>query len=132
MNNHGLQHIDELLTRSTAGISPAATGVSPKATRISFEKIGERRRHVFVPEGRATIAQRFNVGASATLIASPEGTAETIDDTSAVPSRLAALLARFPRFKPWAILNHPSGIKKRILVALGGVSPAKLIWEIFA
>src|ERR1051326_7734281 len=31
-------------------------------TRLSFEKIPHSCRHIFVPEGHATIAQRFNVG----------------------------------------------------------------------
>ena len=41
-----------------------------------------------VPEGHATIAQRFNVGLIGSERSSPEGTAETAREPSAVPSGL--------------------------------------------
>ncbi len=45
-------------------------------------------REIPVPEGHATIAQRFNVGLISGERSSPEGTAETAREPSAVPSRL--------------------------------------------
>ena len=46
-------------------------------------------RKIPVPEGHATIAQRFNVGFIDSERSSPEGTAETAREPSAVPSGLA-------------------------------------------
>src|SRR6266700_6211890 len=75
-------------------------------------------REASVPEGHATIAQRFNVGTGAVRRTTPKGTAEGIRAVSAVPSGLRHLFTRYPTLKRWAIFKHPSGMKIEILVAL--------------
>src|SRR6266700_2611100 len=49
-----------------------------------------------VPEGYGTIAQRFNVGLIDSDRSSPEGTAETTREPSAVPSGLSDGYLRLP------------------------------------
>ena len=75
-------------------------------------------REASVPEGHATIAQRFNVGSGIGKIISPEGTAEGIGAISAVPSGLRHPTTKYPTLKRWAIVEHPSGMNPEILVAL--------------
>src|SRR5260370_18319088 len=57
---------------------------------ISISNLENRmnNRQCPVPEGHATIAQRFNVGLISSEISSPEGTVETAREPSAVPSGL--------------------------------------------
>jgi len=62
-----------------------------------------------VPEGHATIAQRFNVGVDRPEISSPEGTAEAVRCPSAVPSGLTTIYLVLPMLKQWAIVTIPPG-----------------------
>src|SRR5437016_7325154 len=59
-------------------------------------KIDLRSPQSPVPEGHATIAQRFNLGSISAGISSPEGRAETARDPSAVPSGLTTIYLVLP------------------------------------
>jgi hypothetical protein len=65
-----------------------------------------------------TLAQCFSIGFSHPP-PSPEGTAEILHFPICIVhldqpslSGLGHILLRHPRLKPWAILNHPSGMPK--------------------
>src|SRR6266550_2670610 len=85
-----LVHISDLRpTDSLGDLEPGQSCPAP----LGFEMA----KPVFVPEGQARIAQRFNVGDSDSDCISPEGTAEVISRAtlggtdSAVPSGLGSL-----------------------------------------
>ena len=91
-------------------------------------------RHNPVPEGHATIAQRFNVGVGVTCGESPEGTADGFDmlfqsslrDSMFVVTKSPKVktLGLFSRIPPGSkpIFNNPSGIK----IKTSGIKPGTL------
>ena len=71
-----------------------------------------------VPEGHATIAQRFNVGLISSERSSPEGTAETARDPSAVPSGLPTGYLSLPNVETLGYCRASLRDEKQILVEL--------------
>ena len=69
-----------------------------------------KRREAFVPEGHATVAQRFNLGNQCRVTPVPKGR-PNVHVVSAVPSGLRFPRIRHPTLKRWAIVEHPSGMK---------------------
>jgi len=71
-----------------------------------------------VPEGHATIAQRFNVGLISSERSSPEGTAETARDPSAIPSGLPTGYLSLPNVETLGYCRASLRDEKQILVEL--------------
>ena len=72
-----------------------------------------------VPEGHATIAQRFNVGFISCDRSSPEGTAETARKPSAVPSGLTTGYLSLPNVETLGYYRASLRDEEQVLVALG-------------
>ena len=74
-----------------------------------------------VPEGHATIAQRFNVGFIGSERSSPEGTAETARDPSAVPSGLNHIFLVLPNVEIETLGYCRASLRdeEQILIGLG-------------
>src|SRR5260370_3999534 len=71
-----------------------------------------------VPEGHATIAQRFNVGLISSERSSPEGTAETAREPSAVPSGLTTGYLSVPNLETLGYCRASLRDEEQFLVAL--------------
>src|SRR6266702_309570 len=80
-------------------------------------------REIPVPEGHATIAQRFNVGLMSRERSSPEGTAETPREPSAVPSGLTIAYLRLPNVETLGYCRASLRDEEQILVALDSTVP---------
>ncbi|PWU09381.1 MAG: hypothetical protein C5B50_27525 [Verrucomicrobia bacterium] len=74
-------------------------------------------RPASVPEGRQTIAQRFNAGYKRSNVMSPVGTTEKM----VLPSLMGLIPCRTitPALKRWAIFFHPYGINSSNPVGIG-------------
>ena len=72
-----------------------------------------------VPEGHATIAQRFNVGLISSDRSSPEGTAETAHEPSAVPLGLIAGYLSLPNVETLGYCRASLRDEEQILLVLG-------------
>src|SRR5712691_2373783 len=82
------------------------------------------KRQSPVPEGHATIAQRFNVGLISNERSSPEGTAETAREPSAVPSGLTTGYLVLPNVETLGYCRASLRDEEQILVALDLSTPA--------
>ena len=77
-----------------------------------------RSRKNPVPEGHATIAQRFNVGFMSSERLSPEGTAESAREPSAVPSGLTTGYLSLPNVETLGYCRASLRDEEQILAAL--------------
>ena len=77
-----------------------------------------KSRQSHVPEGHRTIAQRFDVGLISSERSSPEGTAETARDLSAVPSGLTTGCLIFPNVETLGYCRASLGDEEQILMTL--------------
>src|SRR4051794_13276442 len=87
------------------------------AARNCSVRVPAKCGQVLVPEGLATIAQRFNVGIWRACTISPEGTADGVHSQPSLRD-LHTVYCRFPMLKRWAIIGHPFGMMRQILVTL--------------
>src|SRR5438034_11637461 len=83
-------------------------------------------RQSSVPEGHATIAQRFNVGLISMARSSPEGTAETAREPSAVPSGLTTAYLSLPNVETLGYCRASLRDEEQALVALPGSTAIEL------
>src|SRR6266446_8041924 len=88
------------------------------ATSISNWENRMNNRQSPVPEGHATIAQRFNVGLISSERSSPEGTAETAREPSAVPSGLTTGYLSVPNLETLGYCRASLRDEEQFLVAL--------------
>src|SRR6266478_9294625 len=87
-------------------------------TSISNWENRMNNRQSPVPEGHATIAQRFNVGLMSSERLSPEGTAESAREPSAVPSGLTAGYLSLPNVETLGYCRASLRDEEQILAAL--------------
>src|SRR6266851_1215942 len=88
------------------------------AIRISNCENRMNNRQSPIPKGHATIAQRFNVGLISNERSSPEGTAETAREPSAVPSGLTTGYLTLPNVKTLGYCRASLRDEEQIVVAL--------------